>query len=270
MAATAFFQSAFALAAQDCENLRRPDFPHCNAVKFYEHPEEGPVTVILLNFRRPDNVKKIIESMGTYTNVGEIIVVSNNPNSTFTYSHPKVIVLDMLAYELGVAVRFKACLLATNWHILIADDDLIITKAGLDNLLKAMHQHPLSIVWFFGRDYNHSNPVYSWDETGPGHHSIALTRALLLDICACRAFWEASHLMQDLAHAAAVTWNGEDIYMSLVSKKVLGGFPFIAPHQTEVDVHLLDEGKVAISAGQDHLTHRTRFLQTAIERLKCF
>lgn len=230
------------------------------------------MTVILLNFNRPDNIRYIVDNMLTYKNVAEIIVVSNNPNNSFSYPNVKVVVLDMMAYEddLGVAVRFKACLLAMNWHILIADDDLMVTEAGLSNLLGARHEHPWSIVGFWGRDYNHSDPDYAYVESGPGHHDIALTKALLLDTCACRAFWEASHLMQDIAHEAAVTWNGEDIFMSLVSKKVLGDSPYITPHQDGVDVQQLTEGQVGISSTGDHLPHRIKFLQTAVRRLECF
>ena len=258
--------------ASECEGLRRPHFPHCSPVKFHSHPEQGPVTVILLNFNRPDNVRKIVDNMVTYNNVAEIMVVSNNPNSSFTYSHEKVVVLDMLGYEddLGVAVRFKACLLAMNWHILITDDDLMVTEAGLSRLLTARHEHPWSIASFWGRDYDPENPTYAYVESGPGHHGVALTKAVLLDTCACRAFWEASHLMQDIAHEAAVTWNGEDIFMSLVSKKVLGGTPYIVSFKEGVDLQLLDENKVGISSTQDHLPHRNKFLQTAVHRLECF
>lgn len=228
--------------------------------------------MILLNFNRPDNVRKIVDNMVTYDNVAEIMVVSNNPNNTFTYSHEKVTVLDMMAYEdqLGVAVRFKACLLAMNWHILIADDDLMVTEAGLSKLLKVRHEHPWSIVSFWGRDYDNDKPTYEYVDSGPGHHGIALTKALLLDTCACRAFWEASHLMQDIAHEAAVTWNGEDIFMSLVSQKVLGGVPYIAPFTEGTDLQHLREGEKGISSAGDHLPHRIKFLQTAIKRLACF
>lgn len=257
--------------AAECDGLRRPHFPHCSPVRFSKHPAEGPVTVVLLNFKRPDNIRMIVDNMVTYNNVAEIIVVSNNPNNTFTYSHEKVVVLDMMVYEdeLGVAVRFKACLLATNWHILIADDDLIVTEAGLSNLLTARHQHPQSIVGFWGRDFDPDNVAYVLRESGEGHHGIALTKALLLDTCACRAFWAASHLMHDLAHTAAVTWNGEDIFMSLVTSKVLGDKPYIIPHDA-TDVQELREGGVGISAASDHLAHRNKFLQTAVQRLQCF
>ena len=259
-------------ANPECEKLRRPNFPHCNPVKFYGHPEAGPVTVILLNFNRPDNIRRIIDAMVQYSSVGEILVVSNNPNTTFTYEHEKVVVMSLVGYEqsLGVAVRFKACLLAMNWHILIADDDLMVTEAGLANMLKARHSNPWSIVGFWGRDYNHTDPDYQYVESGSGHHDIALTKALLLDTCACRAFWEASHLMSDVAHEAAVTWNGEDIFMSLVSTKVLGQQPYITPHTDTIDVQQLTEGKVGISSGQSHLPHRVKFLKTAIRRLQCF
>lgn len=260
------------VSASECDTLRRPNFPHCNPVKDSAWSGPGPVTVVLLNFKRPDNIRKIVDSMITYKHVAEIIIVSNNPNSTFSYPHEKVLVLDMMAYEddLGVAVRFKACLLAMNQHVLIADDDLMVTEAGLSNLLTARHEHPWSVVGFWGRDYNHSHPDYAYVESGPGHHDIALTKALLLDTCACRAFWEASHLMQDIAHKAAVTWNGEDIFMSLVSTKVLGASPYITPHQDAVDVIQLTEGSVGISSAQDHLPHRINFVQTAVHRLNCF
>lgn len=259
-------------ATPHCEGLQRPHFPHCSPARFIKHPEEGPVTVVLLNFKRPDNIRMIVDSMVTYHNVAEIIVVSNNPNNSFTYAHEKVVVLDMMGYEknLGVAVRFKACLLAMNWHILIADDDLIVTEAGLSSMLQARHQHPRSIVGFWGRSFDPDNPSYVLKESGLGHHGIALTKALLLDTCACRAFWAASHLMQDIAHEAAITWNGEDIFMSLVSNKILGEAPYILPYEGERDVKLLSEGDVAISGNSNHLSHRNKFLQTALQRLQCF
>ena len=259
-------------ANTECESLQRPSFPHCNPIKFFGHPEDGPVTEVLLNFNRPDNIRQIVEAMVNYKSVGEILVVSNNPNSSFTYVLPIVVVMSLIGYEesLGVAVRFKACLLAMHWHILIADDDLVVTELGLANMLKARHEHPWSIVGLWGRDYNHSDPDYQYVESGPGYHDIALTKALLLDTCACRAFWQASHLMTDIAHEASVTWNGEEIFMSLISTKVLGQQPYIMPHTDGVDKKELSEGKVGISSGQSHLPHRIKFLKTAIRRLQCF
>lgn len=272
LVAAALFTAMLTTANPECEKLRRPNFPHCNPVKFFGHPEAGPVTVVLLNFNRPDNIRRIVDTMVNYTSVGEILVVSNNPSTTFTYEHEKVVVMSLLGYEqsLGVAVRFKACLLAMHWHILIADDDLLVTEAGLANMLRARHAHPWSLVGFWGRDYNHTDPDYQYVESGSGHHDIALTKALLLDTCSCRAFWEASHLMSDIAHEATVTWNGEDIFMSLVSTKVLGQQPYITPHTENIDVQQLTEGKVGISSGQTHLPHRIKFLKTAIRRLQCF
>lgn len=53
-----------------------------------------------------------------------------------------------------------------------------------------------------------------------GLYPILLTKALLLDIRFCHAFFQLDYLMADLANASATFWNAEDIYMSLVAKKV--------------------------------------------------
>ena len=74
------------VTALECEGLQQPHFPHCSPVKFAMHPEQGPVTVVLVNFKRPNNIRKIVDNMVTYRNVAEILVVSNNPNTSFTYS----------------------------------------------------------------------------------------------------------------------------------------------------------------------------------------
>ena len=76
--------------------------------------------------------------------------------------------------------------------------------------------------------------------------------------------------MHDVAHEAAVTWNGEDIFMSLATEKVLGGTPYITPYKETIDVQQLSEGDVSISATTNHIGHRNKFLQTAFQRLQCF
>ena len=101
-------------------------------------------------------------------------------------------------------MRFKACLLALHQHILIVDDDLLVTEQGLTKLLRDDRAHPCSLIGFWGRDCDRSKPEYVYHNMEAGYHDIALTHVLLLDTCACQAFWGASHLLTDLAHAAAV------------------------------------------------------------------
>ncbi|KAL0042795.1 hypothetical protein WJX79_000101 [Trebouxia sp. C0005] len=102
--------------ASECETLRRPNFPHCSPVKYYSHPEDGPVTVVLLNFKRSDNIRKIVDNMVNYNSVAEIIVVSNNPNSTFTYPNKKeghcsacVLAFSLKQQNLYVTILLNVC-----------------------------------------------------------------------------------------------------------------------------------------------------------------
>ena len=58
--------------------------------------------------------------------------------------------------------------------------------------------------------------------------------------------------------------------MSLVSTKATGVSPFLSNVVAHVDIKSLQEVSVGIRLGQNHLQHRSMFLQTAIERLACF
>ncbi|UJR17493.1 hypothetical protein I4U23_004388 [Adineta vaga] len=88
------------------------------------------ISVIIINWLRPNNVKIILQTLVNFDKVGDIVVIMANPSSTFTYSHPKVrlIVNYSISDEWGVAVRFHACAYEA-WHhrVLLLDDDLLLS-----------------------------------------------------------------------------------------------------------------------------------------------
>lgn len=61
---------------------------------------------------------------------------------------------------------------------------------------------------------------YSGLEYWSGSHRIVLTRCLLMDRRFCDAFFVYSPLVEDVVADSKPYWNGEDIFMSLVSYKV--------------------------------------------------
>ena len=72
--------------------------------------------------------------------------------------------------------------------------------------------------------------------------------------------------MDDLVQTQRVLWNGEDIFMSLVSAKLTGNLPLILP-RTANELVSLDEGSAGLSAHHTHYPHRSAFLKTAMQRL---
>ena len=111
------------------------------------------VTVILLNWMRQDNVRLIVEALENYTAVSEVLVLMCNPETRFPIHTSKAKALDFSALETtwGLTGRFKACMLARNPWVLVMDDDLLVTEAGLERLLQAKAQAPDRLVGFFAR-----------------------------------------------------------------------------------------------------------------------
>lgn len=48
------------------------------------------VSVVIMNWKRPQNVRHIVTQMVMYDEVGEIVIMMCNEDSTFNISHPKV------------------------------------------------------------------------------------------------------------------------------------------------------------------------------------
>lgn len=127
-----------------------------------------------------------------------------------------------------------------------------------------------SVIGLFGREYDEDAPTYIQVESGSGFHKISLMRGMLVDWGMCHAFNQLSPLVESLALSANTPWNGEDIFMSLVVRKVTGDLPFIVPLENG-DFTDLDPGSadIAVSGGSDHVAHRGKLLRHAIQLLKC-
>ena len=178
--------------------------------------------------------------------------------------------LSGLEEEWGVAVRFKACLLAASKWVLAVDDDIFIKEAGLQRMIDSKLSNPESIVSFWGRSFDEASdlPAYSNAEVQGGRYPIALTKAMLVDFRFCEAFFRASHLVANISRDSSVTWNGEDIFMSMVAMKVTGEKATILDW-TANDLEEWQDGKGISIRDTRHLEHRTMFLRATIQRLSC-
>lgn len=120
------------------------------------------------------------------------------------------------------------------------------------------------------RDVDLEKPQYTVHLHGrPGEAVVALTRAMLLENRFCNAFFQLSCLVEDIVHLHEVKWNGEDIFMSLVSAKLTGRIPWIViPNKNDVTQISDPPGnRLGVSNKKGHYPFRNFFLQTALKRL---
>src|ERR1700751_3010807 len=96
----------------------------------------GNISVILLNWKRLNNVINNINHYMSYNLVDEIIIFNNNPNLDLKkISNSKITVIESSG-DMGLYTRFAAAGLAKNSCILHCDDDILIPEITVNELYK--------------------------------------------------------------------------------------------------------------------------------------
>lgn len=180
-----------------------------------------------MNWQRPNNTQLILDTYTLIPSITEIIVLMLRPSTAFDYPHSKVRILHnyTLNTDHGLSLRFLGCLYTRGTYVLIQDDDVMTNGDGIAALLAAKVGHPKRLTGFCGRDWSGARPAYIPVHVDPGPARIVLTIAMLTHREACADFWRHRLLMEDLVSLGNPTWNGEDIFFSLVSFKSSGELP---------------------------------------------
>lgn len=134
------------------------------------------LTLIILNWKRPHNVSRIMQAYLTYSRFDEIILWNNNPKCNFTITNEKI---KYFTSENQFTIsRYAAIFFARNNDIMFHDDDLFLTEVQIEKLFEAHLAHPKSIIGCFGRNLNNGRYVkhYSY-----GRVDVILGRVMLFE-----------------------------------------------------------------------------------------
>src|SRR6478735_8486057 len=108
------------------------------------------ITICILSYKRPENIKKLIETYNTYDVVSEIIVWNNDPDITI-HSKGKTNIVNC-SREMGLDARFHAALLAKTDCVMTHDDDLLFPESTIRSLYQSWKDDPQIIHGIMGRD----------------------------------------------------------------------------------------------------------------------
>ena len=98
------------------------------------------ITGVILNWKRPANVQRIVAGWLAGDLVTEAIVWNNNPDAPLgPIAGAKVI---NAGQDLGLYTRFAAACLAQHEFVLIQDDDLELPRTSLDTLHPSWQPRP--------------------------------------------------------------------------------------------------------------------------------
>ena len=217
---------------------------------------EGVATVVILNWRRPSNVRAILDRYTEYRRVAEIIVWDNDADrGFFRYDHPKVRLIR--SPELGLNTRWAAALLARYGCIIVADDDLIADEATIDRLIES-----------YARDSDRAYTLHGRSPTAANEYALQLdhvsepTEAVMhLTRLTCLGRHHVPYYFVALEELGLridpATGGGEDIVMSFAVTRATGKRPLVVPGRCR---DLLASGAIANRYGPQQ-RHRTLIMR---------
>lgn len=188
------------------------------------------VSVVLMNYSRPRMIREssLMRTLLAHPNVDEVLLLHSNPKTAFEFVHPKVVNIDAMRQndEIGLSLRFYFCQTAKNPWVIHVDDDMEFTPPTLSALLLEFARNTHRIVGRFGRNLKPNNSFNGYSSQDAHKKAeVVLTKLMIMERDTCGKFFEYAHVIWDdmvLNNGEGPLWNGEDIFMSLVSNHVYG------------------------------------------------
>lgn len=236
------------------------------------------ISAVILNWNRPLSLKHLIlPSLCRHPLISEIIISHGMKKTMFSYqsSHCSVIHRDdsKTNKEYGLSRRFLAANNAKNECVLIMDDDLIPKKSTISTLYQYYKTNQDIIHGVFGRELSHENK-YNFKNIY-GDVPLVLTRIMIMNRQKANDFFKyATKLDKSILKKGLPYWNGEDLFMSLLSLKTSQTFnkaynlPIYNLYYSSL-FGISNNILTYLFKGKrfNHKDYRTRFIQHVIETL---
>lgn len=164
-----------------------------------------PACAIVLSYKRPQNMERVILPLCESTAIDKIIVSNNNPEIDLRdwlarVRHEPKVELIQQAHRAICAKRFEIALERSFDTYLCPDDDLFLTTAQIDALMAALDREPSRVHGVFGEIHSFSGGRL---RLGGGIRGIECEVDILNR---CYAFTRA-HLLQMTKLAAELGYN---------------------------------------------------------------
>ena len=224
------------------------------------------VSVIILNFNRPNYIRKnILPVLVENKNINEIIISHGKKETYFNDSRVKS--LDhsgSVNEEYGLSRRFLSGLEAKNKYVIIMDDDITPTHETINFLYEKIKSEDNIIHGLYGRNIN---PEYSIENVF-GDVGIILTRCLITTRDMCEYYVKNFRTFEDKnIKESKPYWNGEDILFSLLSikrsKKLNRSYDLAHYNRIWNYINLKD----SISLNNSHINYRKKITKKFLEKI---
>lgn len=236
-------------------------------------------SLIMLNYKRPDNSIKIINAVKTFKYIDEIIISNGNLDTAInntsldtgnSLNDEKVVIYDdfnRLNSVYSLDLRFISALRAKNENIIVIDDDVYITEDELYKIVTEYNKNTRRIVGKWARNIHKG--VYEYKDVN-SNCDIVLTKLLICKRNLLSLFFICKPLIEHIYKNGIPYGNGEDIFFSFIVSIYYNSKNYAMNHIITKD--LPQEG-VAVSRNQSHLNYRkslSKYLYENQDMFKAF
>lgn len=203
------------------------------------------IRVIVLNYKRPDNVQKIIDA---YRNIFPVSVINNNPDQPFPYlGHP----IDVINNEKNYYCmeRWVRCFDYDEPYKFVIDDDLIVDPSSIIRMRKK-RQHAIGI-------YGKSGVSKATNYLSLHDHWCTRSEVDFLVGSGVLVKQEKLDEIKQYIDRAGYPIRGDDIIISYLLKKYCGS----RLSTTEAKVINLPEGDSGLNTNPDHFALRWKVVE---------
>jgi hypothetical protein len=209
------------------------------------------LTVVTLNWARPDYLVRNLYRYASYGIVGQVLCFNNGP-ALKVGKLPRKCVLVEASENMGLYPRFALASLARTEAIFHTDDDICVPETTLDTLLGYWRHAPGNCHGLYGRV---ARPKYQLgDVFGPVE--IVLTRAVLCSRRVNNAALSWTPLFDDIV--GVPHGNGEDIILSFAAMAMSRSLNFAYPLGAED--HPVDADTAIHRRWSGHVKHRQQIV----------
>lgn len=186
-----------------------------------------PASLVLLNWKRPENVRQILDRYVGFVVLDDLIVWNNHAVTPFQYEHPKVRCIN--SDEFGLNTRWAACLIARHTCVIVHDDDLICDEPTLEGLVRHHVRDPDRTFTLHGRNPTASNQYAEKVDhvDTPTECDVHLTRVTCVNRRWVSRYFDAIAEMGLAIDPAR--GGGEDIVFSYAVRAATGRRPMVVP-----------------------------------------
>lgn len=174
------------------------------------HDKQKNASLLLLNWKRPGNLSRILAVEQSYKAVAEILVFNNNGDEPFHHAHPKVKVLNA-STDFGLRSRWILAALAQSECLIFQDDDILLPESTVVGFIQEVTRDPLRVYSLHGRNpgpHGEYNPAAAY-----GMVEIILTRAAAMHRKLVPSVFKSEQDFREAGYEIPAS-NGEDIFLS--------------------------------------------------------